>query len=215
MTRLPSDSFLPSGAMEANLQLSLAGLVGSHAPSSSVISPLSLPGGVQYFDPMTQPSVTSHPKPHATSNHIYSPRSGAGSRDPPRAQPPSFLSPHLTPIPSHAQYQLQFQRYPQQRASSLSPTRSPSGRIRDGAMDRKIDAEINLPQRVMSSGVSVPVDTISGTGSGLITVRRPAMRTYPTNESTSTNSQGAATEQEYRRLELVHHQVACVGKQYG
>lgn len=200
MTRLPSDSFLPSGAMEANLELSLAGLVGSHAPSS-VISPLSLPGGVQYFDPMTQPSVTSHPKTCANPNHIYSPRTGAGSRDPPRAQPPSFLSPHLTPIPSHAQYQLQFQRYPQQRASSLSPTRSPSGRTRDVGMERKIDAETSLPQRILSSGISVPVDTISGTGSGLITVRRPAVRAYSTNEPTSTNSQTSATEQEYRRLE--------------
>lgn len=207
MTRLPSDSFLPSGAMEAELQqLSLAGLAGSHThthcPShvpSSVISPLSLPGGVHYFDTTTRPSVTSH-LTDATS-HTFPNTNGRSSRDPPRAQPASFFSPHLTPIPSHAQYQIQFQRNPQQRASSLSPTRSPSGRKRVVAMDRKIDAEISTSQRVTSPGVSIPVDTISGTGSGLITVRRPAVRPAAMAEVLLANSQKSPAEQESRRLE--------------
>lgn len=68
-------------------------------------------------------------------------------------------------------------------------------------MDRKIDAEISLLQKVASSGVSVPVDTISGTGSGLITVRRPTVRKAAMAEVLSPNSQTSAAEQEYRRLE--------------
>lgn len=189
MTRLPSDSFLPSGAMDADLQLSLAGLAGS---PSSVISPLSLPGGVHYFDPVARPSVTSYP---SQGSHINQ----GGSRDPPRAQPASFLSPHLTPIPSHSRYRLQIQRNSQQRASSLSPTRYPLGTRKDGAMDSTTDAEYDLPQRLTSAGVSGPVDTISGTGTGLITIRRPAVRKNPTVDSASADSQSA--EQEYRRLE--------------
>lgn len=184
MTRLPPDSFLPSGAMDTELQLSLAGLVGSQAPSS-IVSPLSLPGGVHYFETAARPSVTSNPNNNTTFSHANGPR----SRDPPRAQPASFLSPHLTPIPSHAQWQLQFQRHPQQRASSLSPTRCPLGRRRDGAMD---DVDSALPQTVSSPKPSVPVDTISGTGSGLITVRRPAVRAIEPM---------LPEQQEYRRLE--------------
>lgn len=201
MTRLPYDSFLPSGAMEAELHLSPAGLVGSprhsHDPFS-VISPLALPGGVHYFETVMRPSVTSNPA--NTADRSFSPRNGVPRHDPPQAQPASFLSPHLTPIPSHALHQLQFQRHPQQRASSLSPTRGSSGRRRDLAMDRKIDAEISPPTRVVPSGLSVPVDTISGTGSGLITVRRPAVRTIPAPDSQSANLQ-TSTDQGYSRLE--------------
>lgn len=190
MTRLPSDSFLPSGAMDADIQLSLAGLAGS---PSSVVSPLSLPGGVHYFDPITRPSVTSYPDQGLHINR-------GASRDPPRAQPASFLSPHLTPIPSHSRYRLQTQQKSQQRASSLSPTRYPLGQRRDGTMDSVLSPEYDLPQRVTSAGVSVPVDTISGTGSGLITVRRPAVRLNPAADSAIGDS-SQSTEQDYRRLE--------------
>ncbi|PSS03280.1 hypothetical protein BD289DRAFT_449666 [Coniella lustricola] len=202
MTKLPSDSFLPSGAMEAELQLSLAGLAnltGSYT-SSSVISPLSLPGGVQYFEPRTRPSVTSHP--NAVTARTWSPIDGIASADPPQAQPASFLSPHLTPIPSHAQYQLQSQRHPQQRASSLSPTRGPSRRRRHDAYDRRAGAmESDLARQAPSSGVSVPVDTISGTGSGLITVRKPAVRINSVHDSMATEYRSSALDQDYRRLE--------------
>lgn len=194
MTRLPPDAFLPSGAMDNEMQLSLAGLASSQA-SSSIVSPLSLPGGVHYFETPKRPSVTSHPD---NNSNLFSHANGPRSRDPPRAQPASFLSPHLTPIPSHAQWQLQFQRHPQQRASSLSPTRRPSGRRRDGAMDAKLDTDGGLLQTVASPKPSVPVDTISGTGSGLITVRRPAVRA---TEPTPANSQSSVQQQEHRRLE--------------
>lgn len=204
MTRLPSDSFLPSGAMEAGIQLSLAGPTGTHNHNyshdlspvpSSVISPLTLPRGTHYFE-------TTSRQPANSTNHAFPHTAVEDSRDPPRAQPASFLSPHLRPIPSHAQHQIQYQRFPQQRASSLSPTRGPAsaGRRVDVAMDRKIDSEISPPQKV-SSGVSVPVTTISGTGSGLITVRRPAMRTAGIAEVTAANPQASAAEQEYRKLE--------------
>lgn len=66
-------------------------------------------------------------------------------------------------------------------------------------MDGKLDAEHSLPQSVTSAGLSIPVDTISGTGSGLITIRRPVVRVNPTADSASGDSQ--STEQDYRRLE--------------
>lgn len=67
-------------------------------------------------------------------------------------------------------------------------------------MDSILSAEHDLPQRVTSAGVSVPVDTISGTGSGLITVRRPAVRLNPAADSAIGDS-SQSTEQDYRRLE--------------
>lgn len=186
MTRLPSDSFLPSGAMESRLELSLAGLCGS---PPSVVSPLNLPGGVHYFDPVARPSVTSHPS--RTSSYRNNNR--RPNRDPPQAQPASFLSPHLTPVPSHSRYRLPISKGSQQRASSLSPTRFPADKRRDGAMDR--NWEYAPPPGVVPAGISVPVETISGTGSGLITVRRPAGPAHPVVG----DSQPA--EQAYRRLE--------------
>ncbi|KAJ4386206.1 hypothetical protein N0V93_009099 [Gnomoniopsis smithogilvyi] len=62
-----------------------------------------------------------------------------------------------------------------------------------------LDTEYDLSQRVPPAGVAVPVDTISGTGSGLITIRRPAVRVNPTVDSVSGDSQ--PVEQDYRRLE--------------
>lgn len=189
MTRLQSDSFLPSGALDSDqhLHLSLADFVASDA-SSSVISPLSLPGAVHYFDPAPRPSVTSHP--NTLANHAY-PHLNGTSRDPPQAQPATFFSPHLTPIPSHAQRQLQFQRQPQQRSASLSPTRrSPAGRY--ATMEGKRTTDVDLSPR-FTSGVSVPVDTISGTGSGVVTVRRTAMRTF-SPETASIETQSSSLE---------------------
>ncbi|KAK2600958.1 hypothetical protein N8I77_010447 [Diaporthe amygdali] len=179
MTRLPADdSFFPSPALDTDQLLSsTAGSPSAHAPSS-VISPLSLPGAVHYFDQASRASVTSHPQ--AGANHKF-PLTNGETCGPPQAQPPSFLSPHLTPIPSHAQYQIQFQRHPQQRAASLSPTRRSFARG-DGRMDGQRSSDVDLPVRGVP-GVPVPVNTISGTGSGLITVRRPAIRTTSTENS--------------------------------
>ncbi|CAN8100088.1 unnamed protein product [Discula destructiva] len=190
MTRLPSDSFLPSGAMEPGHVLSLAGLASS---PSAHISPLSLHGGAHYFDAEARPSVTSCPTSTTTPTHQNNRRP---SRDPPRAQPASFLSPHLTPIPSHTRYRLPISKNSQQRAASLSPTRYPTDKRRGFKMD-------NIPEhatpRVTSSATQVPVDTISGTGSGLITVRRPAMRVDSKVDFITGDTQ--PVEQGYRKLE--------------
>lgn len=198
MTRLPFDSSLPPGAMDSNLEASLAGLVGSYA-ASSVISPLSLPGGVQYFDPVARPLVTSHP--NGSVPQSLSLFNSADNRDPPRAQPAGFLSPHLTPLPSHSKHHLQFKRQQQQRAASLSPTRGPVDKRREGKMDAKHQADIDVSSTFLPRGVQIPVDTISGTGSGLITVRRPALRTNYSQDSTAAESHVSAGEHEYRRIE--------------
>lgn len=57
-------------------------------------------------------------------------------------------------------------------------------------------------QRITSPSAAVPVDTISGTGSGLITVRRPAVRAAaPTADSMSVDSQISAAGHDYKKLE--------------
>lgn len=55
------------------------------------------------------------------------------------------------------------------------------------------------------SGIQIPVNTISGTGSGLITVRRPAPRTYSSTDSVTSDSHVSAAEHEYRRIESVYN----------
>ncbi|KAG8168112.1 hypothetical protein KVR01_003801 [Diaporthe batatas] len=186
MTRLPADdSFFPSPALDTDHLLASASGTPSAQASSSVISPLSLPGAAHYFD-------QSRPLPGP--NH-HCPRMTGETCGPPQAQPPNFLSPHLTPIPSHAQYQLQFQRHPQQRAASLSPTRRSFARA-STKMDASRSSDVDLPP-TSAPGVPVPVDTISGTGSGLITIRRPAVRT--TSENSSADSQSLSLEARMRR----------------
>ncbi|KAI3397315.1 hypothetical protein diail_10972 [Diaporthe ilicicola] len=194
MTRLPADdSFFPEPALDTDQLLgSTAGTPSAHA-SSSVMSPLSLPGAVHYFDQPPRAFVTSHPQPGP--GHKFPLMTGE-TCGPPQAQPPSFLSPHLTPIPSHAQYQLQFQRHPQQRAASLSPTRRSFARG-DGRMEGQRSLDVDLPAR-SAPGIPVPVDTISGTGSSLITVRRPAVRTTST-ENSSGESQSLSLEARMRQ----------------
>lgn len=179
MTRLPADdSFFPSPALDTDRLLASTSGTPSAQASSSVISPLSLPGAAHYFDQAPRASVTSHPLPGANHN---CPLMTGETCGPPQAQPPNFLSPHLTPIPSHAQYQLQFQRHPQQRAASLSPTRRSFARG-NTKMDGSRSSDVDLPPASAPS-VPVPVDTISGTGSGLITIRRPAVRTTAAENS--------------------------------
>lgn len=51
-------------------------------------------------------------------------------------------------------------------------------------MDGQHSSDVDLAPR-SAPGIPVPVDTISGTGSGLITIRRPAVRTTSTENSSS------------------------------
>lgn len=59
-------------------------------------------------------------------------------------------------------------------------------------MDSQRPSDVDLPAR-SAPGIPVPVDTISGTGSGLITIRRPAVRTIST-ESSSNESHSLSLE---------------------
>ncbi|KAM7201421.1 hypothetical protein V8F20_004885 [Naviculisporaceae sp. PSN 640] len=110
MTRLPSESNLPFGIADPDMRLPFPGL--STDSSASIISPLALPRG-GYFD-LSTASSASHPT--GASNQVYSPLS-PNVRGPAVAQPPQFLSPHISPITREVQYQLQ-----QQRSTSLPPS---------------------------------------------------------------------------------------------
>lgn len=68
-------------------------------------------------------------------------------------------------------------------------------------MDAKRQTDIDVLPAYLPPGMQVPVDTISGTGSGLITVRRPALRTNHSHDSTAAESHVSAAEHEYRRIE--------------
>lgn len=59
-------------------------------------------------------------------------------------------------------------------------------------MDGQHSSDVDLPPR-SAPGIPVPVDTISGTGSGLITIRRPAVRTTSA-ENSSSESQSLSLE---------------------
>ncbi|KAI0140518.1 hypothetical protein GGR57DRAFT_424888 [Xylariaceae sp. FL1272] len=101
MSRLPSDSFLPSGAMD--LDRSMPSFSRMNGSSTSVISPLSLsqnPNQHSYFDARSVPP-----------NYVHSPLpfGGPGSRH--------YLSPdHTHQLSAH-----------DPRSSSLSPNRQPQG----------------------------------------------------------------------------------------
>jgi len=93
MTRLPSESFWPTGAIDAD-------------PSLSAESPLALPRAVGsgYFDqitaqpdPSTQVSSASQVPPKPSHRTTYSPLS-PGARGPALVQAPQFLSPRLGPL---------------------------------------------------------------------------------------------------------------------
>lgn len=92
MTRLPSESFWPTGAIDTD-------------PSFSVESPLALPRalGSGYFDQITaQPDpstlvASASQMPPKPGHRAYSPLS-PGARGPALAQAPQFLSPDLGPM---------------------------------------------------------------------------------------------------------------------
>ncbi|KAK0717184.1 hypothetical protein B0T26DRAFT_647930 [Lasiosphaeria miniovina] len=129
MTRLPSESFWPSGTIDTDMRLPLPGLGSSD--SSSVISPLALPrGAAGYFDHvsvngnnLSQLAAAAHnPSKNAAPgasrrSQVNSPLS-PGVRGPALSHVPQFLSPHLLPVGREAQYNLQ-----QHRSTSLPPTR--------------------------------------------------------------------------------------------
>ncbi|KAK4452804.1 hypothetical protein QBC34DRAFT_17129 [Podospora aff. communis PSN243] len=101
MTRLPSESFWPTGLSD-----------------SSIISPLALPRGASgYFDQVsTKPNlstqVSSASQMPIRGKGVYSPLS-PGARGPALPQLPQFLSPHLVPVGREP---------PQHRSTSLPPT---------------------------------------------------------------------------------------------
>lgn len=64
-------------------------------------------------------------------------------------------------------------------------------------MDGSRSSDVDLPP-TSAPGIPVPVDTISGTGSGLITIRRPALRTISA-ENSSTDSQSLSLEARMRQ----------------
>ncbi|KAK0633711.1 hypothetical protein B0T14DRAFT_416786 [Immersiella caudata] len=101
MTRLPSESFWPTGALESS-------------DSSSIISPLALPRGASgYFD---QVSI----KPNLRA---YSPLS-PGARGPALPQLPQFLSPHLTPVGREPQQHRSTSLPPTHRNTNLGANRA-------------------------------------------------------------------------------------------
>ncbi|KAK0725701.1 hypothetical protein B0H67DRAFT_481484 [Lasiosphaeris hirsuta] len=112
MTRLPSDSFWPSGALESDTRLPFPAITSES--SSSVTSPLALPrGAVGYFD---QSAAKGNSNPAASSirgSRVYSPLS-PGARGPALPQLPQFLSPHLAPTGRDT--------LRQHRSTSLPPT---------------------------------------------------------------------------------------------
>lgn len=100
MTKLPSESFWPTGAIDSESRLPFPPITSDS--SSSIISPLTLPrGAVGYFDqivvkanPSQIPSASQMPSRTSRGSHVYSPLS-PGARGPAL---PQFLSPHLVPI---------------------------------------------------------------------------------------------------------------------
>ncbi|KAI1766106.1 hypothetical protein GGR53DRAFT_233269 [Hypoxylon sp. FL1150] len=105
MTRVPSDSFLPSGAVLDPSQRSTSfGSLNDH-PSTSVISPLSLPHALHNLSFLDESNITNSSSP----NYSHSPSVSSAPR--PRQQ---LLSPRQSlPLPSIRE----------QRSASLSPTR--------------------------------------------------------------------------------------------
>ncbi|KAI0172436.1 hypothetical protein GGR52DRAFT_406688 [Hypoxylon sp. FL1284] len=104
MTRLQSDSFLPSGAMLDPSHRSVTfGSLNDHS-TTSVISPLSLPHAIHNLNFLDESTLTNLPSPN------YSHSSSAAA---PRSRQ-QFLSPRQSaPLPSIRE----------QRSASLSPTR--------------------------------------------------------------------------------------------
>ncbi|KAI2467871.1 hypothetical protein F4781DRAFT_296011 [Annulohypoxylon bovei var. microspora] len=105
MTRLPSDSFLPSGGMLDHNQrsISFAPHPNGHS-SASIISPLSLPHAINQLSFIDESHLTNLPP----SNYSHSPSVSVAPQS--RQQ---YLSPRRSPLNG-----------PEQRLASLSPTKN-------------------------------------------------------------------------------------------
>ncbi|KAL0468732.1 hypothetical protein QR685DRAFT_312503 [Neurospora intermedia] len=110
MTRMGSDSFLPSGSIDTSMRFPLPSL---GADSSSLISPLALPrGAAGYFDvasAMGNPALQAPSKLSLPGRHVYSPLS-PNFRGPVAGHMSQFTSPNLAPIQQGLQCQLDPQR---------------------------------------------------------------------------------------------------------
>ncbi|KAI0886040.1 uncharacterized protein GGS22DRAFT_123004 [Annulohypoxylon maeteangense] len=105
MTRLPSDSFLPSGGMLDHTQRPISFVPHSNGHSSaSIISPLSLPHSINQLSYIDESHLSNLPPP----NYSHSPSLSAA----PQSQQQS-LSPRRSPLNN-----------PEQRLASLSSTKN-------------------------------------------------------------------------------------------
>ncbi|KAI1457350.1 hypothetical protein F4805DRAFT_182399 [Annulohypoxylon moriforme] len=105
MTRLPSDSFLPSGGMLDHTQRPMSFVPHSNGHSSaSIISPLSLPHSINQLSYIDESHLTNLPPP----NYLHSPSLSVA----PQSQQQS-LSPRRSPLNN-----------PELRLASLSPTKN-------------------------------------------------------------------------------------------
>jgi hypothetical protein len=130
MTRLPPDSFLPSGALDHDSRSPFVnGQTNGDSPSA--VPPLSLPQApreLSYFDIHPQPS---HP---SSNNQISSPLSASAAV---ARYPQNALSPHLFPVANY-----------DRRSASLSPTR----RAKTGNQTRStMTSPSRHPANVLSS----------------------------------------------------------------
>ncbi|KAK0655226.1 hypothetical protein B0T16DRAFT_498812 [Cercophora newfieldiana] len=141
MTRLPSESFWPTGALETS-------------DSSSIVSPLALPRGASgYFDQVsTKPNISnqvssaSQVPVRGVRSHVYSPLS-PGARGPALPQIPQFLSPHLAPVGREPQ---------QHRSTSLPPTSRSPNRARTNTGPGVQGPTVNGSFGAMSSVAPLP-----------------------------------------------------------
>lgn len=144
--KMPSESFWPSGAIDADVRLPFSHTITSDSPS--LISPLTLPrGAAGYFDHVALRGNTSSPLAPAASNgavrghQVYSPLS-PGVRGP-ALQHQSFLSPHLLPAQAHQLDQYRSSSLPPQNRASIT---SPAGQEYTPRSDGSLQgASFNAP----------------------------------------------------------------------
>jgi hypothetical protein len=218
MTRLPPDSFLPSGALDHNPNnpsaqpgFSARGGGNPYANANGdVVSPLSLsraPSQFSYFDVHPQSNNPNSTGVGASSNsQIYTPLSTGLAGYGPQQQQYSYLSPHLQP--ALAPYD--------KRSASLSPTRRAT-RIGGHGMHRTASA-VTSPSRMPLSGFppGTGIGIMGGGGGGpggatnsntntntnTITNSNPQANPHPQHRSVSADAAtaGPSAAQVIRRL---------------
>src|SRR5262245_5527706 len=154
MTKLPSDSFLPSGALDSEARISFNGQAGSGDSAGPVVSPLSTArkaSQFSYFD--MQPNAAFL----ASGSKPYSPI-------PPGSVPNPYLSPQAVPMQSQVQ-----------RPASLSPTRRGNGFGHDVSQHRQMPFPTSIPGPIHPGNLaprSISADAAST--SSAATIRRLA-----------------------------------------